>query len=158
KKATPLVNTQFQERYGQFSPDGHWIAYASNDSGQEEVYVIPFVADSSLLAEKGVGQVRERTRVSVARGTQPPWGPEGGEFFYLAADGKLMTTTVSTERGQFAVAKSQALFDPLLPGGARRYLYDVSPDGQKFLVNAVDVPASAEPLTLVVNWPALVKK
>jgi len=127
-----------------FSPNGRWIAYGSDESGRNEVYVAPFP------------QPAGKWQISTAGGNWPRWRHDGKELFYLAPDGKLMAATVNGEASAFAVDAVRPLFDTRL--GGLRYAYDVSPDGQRFLVNTVVEEAAASPITLVVNWPAALKK
>ena len=141
----PFLETPFNEDFGQFSPDGHWVAYQSDESGQAEVYVASF---------PGPG---DRTRISTAGGRWPRWGPEGKELFYLAADDTLMAASVNATSSTFEVATVEPLFDTRPTLLRSRYPYAVSSDGQRFLVNSAPEYALA-PLTLVVNWAALLKE
>jgi Tol biopolymer transport system component len=153
-KPMPYLQTQFNERQGQFSPDGHWIAYASDESGinQYHIYVQSFPAGAGkFLVSTGVG------------GTQPRWSRDGKEIFYIAADGKLMAVGVQTAP-RFEAAAPKALFDPLIARGRTTpwvyFRYDVTADGKRFLVNSVsNAPESSAPtpITVVVNWLAGLK-
>ncbi len=142
-----LVATEFQELNAELSPDGRWMAYQSDQSGRGEVYVRPFpnVDDGQWL-------------ISTGGGTNPLWAPDGRELFYLGG-AALMTVPVQTE-SSFAFATPEVLFetDDLVTSGIGRP-YDVSPDGQRFLMikegggegGAED--ASAPPqMILVQNW------
>ena len=145
RKPFPFLQTQFTEAQGQFSPDGRWIAYASSESGRPEVYVAPFPAPGG------------RWQISTAGGNWPRWRHDGKEIFYLAPDNKLMVATVNGQGAGFAVGAVGPLFD-VRPSPVR-YSYDVSPDGQQFLVNTVgNQAAPATPITVVVNWTAGLKK
>ena len=135
------MRTEFNEQGPQFSPDGHWIAYQSNESGRYEVYVAPF---------PGPGGKRQ---VSTAGGALPRWRADGKELFYRAADNRLMAAEVDAKGGAFEVKKVEPLFGPIV--GATSY--DVSADGQRFLTL---VPVGGEtdtPLTVVQNWTAGIK-
>jgi Tol biopolymer transport system component len=154
-KPMPYLQTQFNERQGQFSPDGHWIAYTSDESGpgQYQIYVQSFPA--------GAGKFQVSTG---GGGTQPRWRRDGKEIFYLAADGKLMAVGVQTAP-KFEVGAPKALFDPMIPRGrappAVFFRYDVTVDGKRFLVNSVSTaPESSAPapITVVVNWLAALKR
>jgi serine/threonine protein kinase len=140
-KPYPFLRTEFNEQDPQFSPDGHWIAYESNESGRYEVYVVPF---------PGPGGKRQ---VSTAGGTGPRWRADGKELFYGAADKRLMAAEVDAKGGAFEVKKVEPLFGPIF-GGER---YDVSADGQRFLTL---VPVGGETdttLTVVQNWTTGIK-
>jgi eukaryotic-like serine/threonine-protein kinase len=147
RKPIPFLNTKFNERYGRFSPDGRWLAYVSDESGKNEVYVLPY---------PGPGGKRQ---VSTAGGNLPRWRHDGNEIFYLATDGKLMAAAVSGKGTSFEVGAVEPLFEaPRLIGN--RYQYDVSADGQRFLVNTGSDQATlaSAPITVVVNWTAGLKK
>jgi hypothetical protein len=151
QKPLPFLQTPFNESPGQFSPDGRWIAYSSDESGRYEVYVTPFPGPGG------------KWQVSTASGDWPRWRRDGKEIFYVApADNKLMAAAVNGRGSAFEVGAVRPLFDTRVagppsvrPGQGR--MYDISPDGQRFLVNTVAEEAASAPITLVVNWPALLK-
>jgi len=152
-KPMPYLQTPFDKRQARFSPDGHWIAYTSDESGpgQYQIYVQSFPA--------GAGKFQ----VSTTGGTQPRWRGDGKEIFYLAADGKLMAVEVQTAP-RFEAAAPKALFDPRISrGSAPPYVfhrYDATADGKRFLVNSLSTTAessAAAPITVVVNWLAALK-
>jgi len=145
RKPIPFLNTQFNEARGQFSPDGRWIAYGSNESGGDEVYVAPF---------PGPGGKRQ---VSTAGGGSPRWRRDGSEIFYLAPDNKLMAAAVNGRGTSFEVGVVKPLFDAR-PTTGGRFSYAVTADGQQFLVNTVTEQAASAPITVVVNWAAGVRK
>ena len=120
---------------------GRWIAYQSNESGRAEVYVAPF---------PGKGGKRQ---VSTAGGTFPRWRRDGRELFYIAPGGRLMAATVGAQGSGFEVGAVTPLFDTRARTNLR-YPYDVTADGQRFLVNTLGDELSPEPFTLVVNWTA----
>jgi Tol biopolymer transport system component len=131
--------------HARVSPDGRWVAFASTDSGRFEVYLQNFPTPAG------------RWQVSTDGGIQPKWGRGGKELFYLSVDGRLMAVPVTL--GALAeVGKPQPLFQTLVDAttGFTWHQYDVAPDGQRFLVNAPEI--STTPLTVVVNWPALLKQ
>jgi Tol biopolymer transport system component len=143
----PLLHGDFNESQGQFSPDGRWIAYVSDESGAPEVYVQSFPA----LAEK--------RQVSISGGTQPRWRRDGRELFYLAPDRKLMAVTVKAGAkgtGMYAEVP-RTLFETALDSAALRQTYSVAADGQRFLLNS-PVDTAAPPMTIVLNWPLLLKR
>jgi hypothetical protein len=150
-KPFPVVETAFDERDGQFSPDGRWIAYESNESGRFEIYVQSF-------PERG-----GTWQISNAGGAQVRWRRDGQELFYVGLDGRLMAVPfrVAPDGRTVEPGTPVPLFVTRMPGGplqgAFRQQYVVSPDGQRFLINSL-IPSAASPITLVVNWPALVKR
>jgi Tol biopolymer transport system component len=148
-KPFPFVQSPFQEGYAVFSPDGKWVAYQSNESGQLEVYVIPFNGVSS-----GAGGKRQ---ISNHGGASPRWRADGKEIFYLSS-GQLMAADVNIRNGTLESGRIQVLFGGI--GTTAGYPYDVSRDGQKFIVvrDLERETSGAPPLTLVQNWTALLKK
>jgi serine/threonine protein kinase/Tol biopolymer transport system component len=147
RKAAPYLEATFGATECQFSPDSHWVAYASNEPMHgHEVYVQSFPVPSS------------KVRVSSNGGVQPRWRRDGKELFYIAADGKLMAVDVKT-LPTFQADSPRSLFDPLVFGGGNSTQvvgYDVTPDGRRFLVNSVPQSGSSapEPITVVLNWAA----
>ena len=146
----PFANTEFGESAGQFSPDTHWIAYASDESGRSEIYVQPFPVPA------GGGS---KTSVSRDGGNQPRWRRDGKELFYLSFDGKLMAVDV-TEGRVFKVGTPKPLFQAPATSIQSRtarngWAWDVISDGQRFLFDAVKT--SSESLTAVLNWTAELK-
>jgi serine/threonine protein kinase len=146
RQPRPYLATQFDERLAKVSPDGRWLAYRSNESGRNEIYVQSFPEPGrKLMISKGGGNL-------------PRWRRDGRELYYVAADNKLMAVQVET-RANFEVGETIALFDLGRCGLSDiRYLYDVSVDGQKFLVIRPLEDASSRPLTVVQNWTELLKK
>ena len=143
RKPVPFAPTAFNSAWGQFSPDGHWIAYASDESQRNEIYAAPF---------PGTGPKKQ---ISAAGGDQPLWRRDGKEIFYVAPNGQMMAAEVSSKGGSLEVGAVRSLFGPIPPllGGG----YDVSGDGQHFLVR-MEPQGSDEPLTVVQNWTATLKK
>lgn len=145
-KAWPLVQGAFWSRGGAFSPDGRWVAYASRESGEDEVYVAPFPGPGG------------KWQVSTGGGNAPRWRRDGKELYYLAGGNQLMAATVNTQGKDFAAGATKPLFRVLVgstPAGG--VTYDVAADGQRFLfVSPAD--ANPAPLNLVVNWTTALKK
>ncbi len=125
RRVTPLVQTPFAEQNGILSPDGRWLAYEANDSGRFEVYVRPFPD-----VNRGLWQV------STGGGTRPLWAPNGQELFYASLTGAIMR--VGVERGPSWAATTPTLLIKegyvTVPGGNPGRSYDISPDGQRFLL------------------------
>ncbi|HSS45491.1 MAG TPA: hypothetical protein VLO07_09135, partial [Thermoanaerobaculia bacterium] len=144
RKVTAFLETEFDETLGVFSPDGRWIAYASNESGRFEVYVQPFPGPGG------------KWQISTAGGTAPAWRRDGKELFYLAPDRKLMTVSVKIG-ATFETEVPKPLFETHIRNDPDRH-YDVSADGQRFLVNTPLGEETSPPITLVQNWTALLRK
>ena len=134
--------TPFREAAAQLSPDGHWVTYESNESGRNEIYAAPFSGQGS------------KPRISNGGGRYPRWRADGKEIFYLGP-GMLMAAEVSVKGGNIEVGAVRSLGIPVRAGN---YRYDVSLDGQRFLVAAPREQKSPAPLTLVQNWTTLLKK
>ncbi len=145
KRPIPFLNTQFNEGFGQFSPDGRWIAYSSNESGRNEVYVAPFPGPGG------------KWQISTAGGDYPRWRRDGAELFFLSADYKLMAAAVNGRGSDFQVGAVKPLFQTR-PVVGLRYPYGVSPDGQRFLINTLPERSASAPLTTVLNWTAALQK
>jgi Tol biopolymer transport system component len=143
RKTVAVAQTPADEREGQFSPDGNWLAFVSNESGRPEVYVQPF---------PGPGQ---RQSISSNGGGQPRWRRDGKELFYIALDGRMMAVPIEL-LGDHTVAASAPVPLFVTNIGApvqinNRHQYAVSRDGQRFLMNTI-VDEAAAPITLLVNW------
>jgi dipeptidyl aminopeptidase/acylaminoacyl peptidase len=145
------LTSDFSEVQGRLSPDGRWLAYISNESGRYEVYVQPFPAAPG-----------KRTQVSKGGGTHPRWRNDGKELFYLAADGQLMAVAVKAE-SRFEAGAATELFElrgfgtTSAPASAR-YPYDVTADGQRFIILKQVEDASTQNITVVLNWTAALKR
>src|SRR5262249_23619325 len=136
---------------GQLSPDGRWMAYASDESGRREVYVRPFPAADG------------KWRISTAGGEQPRWRGDGRELFYIASDRKLMAGGIkaggSGGEGGFEPGVPEPVFETgLVSLGQALFLYEVTADGKRFLMNLRGEAVSETPITIAVNWLAGVKK
>jgi Tol biopolymer transport system component len=139
----PVVETAFSEVEPQWSPDGRWLAYVSNETGRNEVYVQPFPASG------------ERWRVSTDGGRQPLWRADGRELFFVSEERKFYAMAVTAKGAPFDSAP-QYLFEMRANVINTRNSYLPSADGQRFLVNMVlDTPDP--PINVVVNWAAGLK-
>jgi Tol biopolymer transport system component len=145
RKARPFIQAAANARGGRFSPDGRWLAYSSSEFVRAEVYVQPYPGPGG------------RWQISKAGGRHPRWRLDGKEIFYVSPDLKMMA--VEVEAGStFKTGPARLLFQmPATPTPAGPS-YDVSHDGQRFLVNALVTDPTPTPLTLVLNWTAEVKK
>ena len=135
--------TPATEDQGQFSPDGHWIAYTSNETGQSEIYVIPFPLSTS----------GGKWMVSRGGGVQPRWRRNGKELFYISPDSKMMVVAVDT-RPVFHIGTPRALFQTdIVDTGIRTgpMSWDIAPDGNRFII-ITESPGEASSITVALNW------
>jgi len=144
RKAEIVLQTPFFESAGALSPDGRWLAYHSDESARQEVYVRPF---------SGPGG---KWRISRWGGTFPRWRGDGKEVFYASGDGKIMAVDV-TPGAAFTAGEPRTLFATRLRRSLTRE-YDVTPDGQRFLVAVTPSEDNLPPITLVQNWQGLLKR
>ena len=144
-KPTPFAPAPFTEHSAQFSPDGRWIAYVANESQRPQVYVARF---------PGAGDKRQ---ISIEGGRSPRWRRDGKEIFYVALDRKLMSAAVTVKGDALEVAQVRPLFGPINFTDYFYYNYDVSADGQRFLI-LPPPQTSTEGVTVVQNWTAGLKK
>ena len=141
-----LLRTPFSEAFGRFSPElsPRWVAYESDVTGRHEIYVQSFP------------EAHGRTQISTAGGRFPQWGAGGRELFYVSPDNKLMVVSLKPGADLVEPSAPRELF-PLPIADIGLSPYEVAPDGQRFLVRATPGQAG-QPLTVIVNWPALLKK
>ncbi len=145
RKPQPVIQSSFKEMQGQFSPDGRWLAYASDESGRMEVYVSSFPPTGG------------KWQVSNTGGDTPKWRRDGKELFYLASDQTVIAVPVTTG-ASFVAGRSTPLFKSSIRHSTNDFwYYDVSADGQRFL-GVVSLSENSSPITVLVNWPALLKK
>ena len=147
-KPRPFLRTPFNERFGRFSPEPNprWVAYDSDESGRFEVYVQAFP------------EPKGKRLISNGGGQYPAWSADGRELFYLSADSKLMAVKLKLGADSMQALAPSALFDLADDGsttGSSPFV--VAPDGKRFLVR-VPAETGAQPLEVIVNWPALLKK
>jgi eukaryotic-like serine/threonine-protein kinase len=146
-----FLSTPSQESQGQFSPDGKYIAYTSDEAGQSQIHVRPFSPE---------GNVEGQWVVSVNGGVQPKWSDDGRELFFLASDGYLMRVPVS-RTGGFSLGTATPMFTTPIYGGAAQTVssrWDVGPGSQWFIFATVAASDSSPPITVVVNWQAAMRK
>jgi Tol biopolymer transport system component len=130
----PVARTKDFEDEGRFSPDGHWIAIISNETGQYEVYVQAFPAPGP------------KTQVSIGGGSQPRWGKDGRELFYWGSERRLMVVPMTLGPTTVHVGTARVLFT--FPEGTDNY--EPAPDGQRFLINRSVSPLT--PISVILNW------
>ena len=132
-KPIAIAQTAADESGARFSPDGHWIAYQSNESGRNEIYVQPFPGPGA------------RSQISTGGGNSIQWRRHGKEVFYQAPNNRLMRASVSLNGPRVEPGVPVTLFT--LTAGAS---YAASPDEQRFLVN--EITRDASPITILMNW------
>ena len=127
-----MAQTGRNEQAGRFSPDGRWIAYQSDESGRNEIYVQPFPGPGA------------RSQISTDGGTNPHWRGDGRELFFVGVEERLMASSVNISGSIIEAGAPVTLFSK--PEGP----YTASTDGQRFLVAATSEDAS--PITILLNW------
>jgi hypothetical protein len=141
-----MVQTEFSHRFAQFSPDGRWILYSSDETGRPELYVQSFPISGA------------RWQATTSGAEFPHWRRDGKELFYVAPDGKLMAMRVSGGAGFHASAPEPLFLTPMARVFGPAYSYDVSADGQRFLISVPVGDAVQTPITVVLNWTAGLKQ
>jgi Tol biopolymer transport system component len=143
RKPLPVAQTEFTENQGTFSPDGRWIAYTSDETGQPNVYIQPFLraGGKHLISPNG--------------GRNPHWRADSKELFYLDAAGAMTAVPID-----LTASSPAGLPRTLFPAEAVSVynMYAVTRDGQRFLVNRPPNGATATPLTVIVNWTSTLQK
>jgi Tol biopolymer transport system component len=140
RKPYPILHSEFGELWARFSPDGRWVAYVSNETGMAEVYVQEFQGSGGKVP------------VSTGGGNRPCWRGDGKELFYISR-GKLMAVDVKVVGSNFEAGVSRQLFE--IP---RSVDFEVSGDGQRFLIPVPVEETSPTPITVVLNWTADLKR
>ena len=143
--AHSLFASNFAEFHAHFSPDGHWIAYASSESGRPEIYVQSFPPAGG------------KWQVSTGGGAQPHWRRDGKELYFIAPDRKLMAVEVKLG-ATFEMGTPAPLFQTQVSSFGSPNRYDVAADGQRFLVNTAVQEPSRTPIVVILNWAAPLKK
>jgi serine/threonine-protein kinase len=139
-----FLDTEFEESGAMFSPDGRLLAYTSNETGRDEVYLQPF----SVTGPRGTKQV------SVGGGAEPLWAPDSRELFYRDGD-KMMAVAIETEP-ELSVGTPRLLFEgrflPVLSGDEPGSSYDISPDGERFLMIQREQDLVPTEIIVILNW------
>jgi len=149
RHAGPILDTVYSEGYAALSPDGKWLAFQSDETGRNQVYVQPF---------DGIARgTKRRYDVSTeAGGGLPRWRADGNELFYMTNSGLMMSVNVHAEGDEFRSDAPQPLFQTrTIPDTWN--LFDVAPDGQRFLMNLPLEWPNASPITVMTNWTEKVK-
>jgi Tol biopolymer transport system component len=149
RKSFPVIQTKSNERLAQFSPDGRWIAYESDESGRYEIYLQPW-SDSR-------GNAGGKVPISTGGGAQVRWRHDGKALFYIALDDRLMMVPIRfAPNGQAAEPGAPVPLFATRVGGALqmfpRYRYSVSSDDRRFLMDLELQGAAASPITVLINW------
>jgi serine/threonine-protein kinase len=154
RRVLPLLQTPANERNGEISPDGRWIAYSSDESGRHEIYVRPH---PNLEAR--------RWQISVDGGAQPAFSRRGDEIFFLGRAGRMMVSQIRTS-GEFSASPPRTLLDPQYyaqESAVNAIItargYDISPDGRRFLmIESAEAPVNAAGIVVVLNWTEELKR
>jgi len=137
-KPVPILQTPADEYAARFSPDGRWIAYTSDESGREEVYIQGFPLNGN------------KRQISHQGGSWPEWRRDGNELFYISADRQVMAAALA-DKNTLTFAAPKALF----PASRGRLTgFAVTADGQRFLMNVLNEERQSSPVTVVINWTA----
>ena len=128
--------------HAQFSPDGHWLAYESDQTGSSEIYVSRFPDGPTH-------------RISTGGGQEPRWRTTGNELFYIGADDQLIAADIANG---FEHATSSVLFKGPFRRGSDGPIYDASADGQRFIILASDNVDAPDTIDVILNWPSLLRK
>ncbi len=139
RKPIIIANTPFAELNGQFSPDGRWVAYQTDQSRRFEIVVQPFPNPSG------------KWQVSTNGGMQPRWRADGKELYFIAPDLKMMAASIQLSGSSLEHSSPVALFQTRVMLGVPKHGYAVSADG-RFLVNQSVEESTITPITLILNW------
>jgi serine/threonine protein kinase len=144
-KPQSFLQTAFNEDWAKFSPDGQWLAYMSNESGRNEIYVQPYPGPGG------------KWQISTEGGTEPVWSPKGNELFYRNGD-QMMVVAINTQV-TFSATTPRVLFEGQYdPGLSLRPNYDVTPDGQRFVMVRAAQGSEQAQINLVQNWFSELKR
>ena len=155
-RRAPSLISSFNERGpAQFSPDGRWVAYSSDESGRYEIYVRPFIDDAQASgANRSASTAGGQWQVSTDGGLFPRWRADGRELFYIAPDGRMMAASITASDEAPDVGTPRSLFSSRIWGAGTSpdisRQYDVTRDG-RFLINTV-LDEIAAPITILQNW------
>ena len=138
-RSSPFLQGSYDEGNGRFSPDSHWVAYASDESGRWEIYTQSFPVPG------------QKVQISTSGGTQPEWRGDGKELFYIAPDNKMMSVEIKAG-ATIEASTPRILFQTeIAPLVEARNQYVVTKDGQRFLINTPVKDISTAPIAVLVN-------
>ena len=142
RAARSFLATPFNEVQARISPDGRWVAYASDESGAFQIYV------------RALSGAAAQSPISIDGGMQPEWRRDGRELFYLSSRGELMSAPIAADAETFSAGVPKTLFKVDVPEASAPYPndYAVSADGRRFLINTVAEPSAQRAVTVVMNW------
>jgi len=152
RKPIPFPEGPAEGRHASISPDGRWLLYSSTQTGSWEVFL------QSLPEAMGGPAAGAKKQVSIAGGTQPAWRADGKELFYLAADGQMMSVSVELDSASLKLGVPKPLFQTRLEFDSFARQYDVFADGNRFVLAQPLEESASVPITVIVNWSALLKK
>ena len=152
RKPIPFPESHAAGSHPSISPDGRWLLYSSTQTGSREVFV------ESMPEQMGGPVAGFKRMISIGGGTQPAWRADGKEIFYVAADGKMMSVSVVTSGASLKLTLPKPLFQARLAFNSVPRQYDVSADGKRFLLAQPLEESTSVPITVIVNWPELLKK
>jgi Tol biopolymer transport system component len=152
RKLVPVSESPAEGRHASISPDGRWLLYSSTQTGSREVFV------ESMPEQIGGSAAGVKKQVSIAGGIQPAWRADGKELFYIAGDGKMMSVSVDSGPASLNLGVPKPLFQTRLEFDIAQRQYDVSADGKRFLLAQPLEESASVPITVIVNWPLLLKK
>jgi eukaryotic-like serine/threonine-protein kinase len=145
-KPAPFIQGSYDVLNPVISPDSKWLAFTSNETGHDEIYVVPLAG--------GPG----KWQISSAGGSEPRWSAKGDEISYMSSAGDLMLASLKPTPNSIAVGNVAKLFHVGEASALNIFRYDFAPDAKRFLVMSNETPAQTEPLTVVTNWQALLQK
>jgi Tol biopolymer transport system component len=151
RKPLPILQSEFNETVGVLSPDGKWLAYTSDETGSEQVYV------QRLAVRPTIGRTdttsNGKWRISTNGGREPRWRGDGKELFYLNGDRKVMSTSIKMSPSFEAAIPAE-----LFASTDYIYNYDVTPDGRRFLISIQFELIGSDPITIVSKWSQILKR
>jgi Tol biopolymer transport system component len=142
QKPFAYLQSEFNEQWAKLSPDLRWLAYTSDETGRNEVYVQTFPTPGA------------KAQISTEGGSRPVWRADGNELFYIAADQKMMAVDVKTG-SKFAAGAPKPLFETHVEGDR---FFEISPDGRRFLLVNLPDQTAGTPMTVVIDWNSGAKK
>ena len=146
RKPYAFLHSNYDVLNPAISPDSKWLAFASNETGHDEIYVVPLAG--------GTG----KWQISSGGGIEPRWSTTGNEISYLSPGGDLMVADIKSSSNSIGVGNLTKLFHIGETSARTIFRYDFSPDGKRFLVMTVGGQTPTDPLTIISNWPALLPK